>query len=546
MALDLPAEFSRAAGSLPELDDATFDRLSKPRRRSGRAASATVMVLLVAAGGWLATRSGSIVQLAPGSGGTESAPTAESAATPEPAATPVGAGSNERAATEPADPAQTVSSADLVESLHAFAWEVLAVDVTPVGFFAGGGGHAATDQGKVDRLWQTFDMQGSAPVLQSGQGALILPVSGSCDRAAQVRAIDTIVTTDARRVFAAVQLDASCAVLWSGGGAALPPSRTLYVIAVPFDVARQVSGAVAVTAVGDFSWEVWSVGVTQRWYYPASVTDQVGVDNLWRMFEMQPPAPALPAGHGALFVPAAGSCDNAAQVLAVNAIAGDDAYGAEALAAVYFDPSCAQPQPDSGIPGQSTLYLITVPLDVAASLRAAVAFIGCGNEQSAETAVNAPPTQCTDPTDNAVSANSAFGATVAAAIGDLDFDVLAVGLTPDPSLSGYIAADQATIDDLWQLLGMPGTAPPLRPDWAALFVPVAGTCDHTSSVGDIDVRSGANMTELVAVVHIDASCAEPPETAIHTPAPRTLYIIAVPLETAGRLDDVVALADFTD
>ena len=440
---------------------------------------------------------------------------------------------------EPAPPA----AADVAESLRGFAWEVVAVGVTPVGFFAGGGGHVATDQGKVDRLWQTFEMQGDAPLLQPGQAALILPVSGSCDRAAQVHAIEPIVSSGASEVFAAVQLDGSCA-FFSGDGMAPPTStRTLYVIAVPHDIARHLSGALALTAaVGDFDWQVLTVRVTQRWYYPGSFSEQTDVDQMWRMYEMPPPAPALPAGHGALFVPVAGSCTNAAQVLTVDAVAYDP-RGREPVAAVYFDPSCAEPQPDSGNLGQSTLYTIAVPVDVAASLGGAVAYIACGNAPPADTGTDAPHNVCADPTDNAVSANSvAFAADFAAAMGDLDFEVLAVGVTPDPSMAGYIAGGQETVDDLWEMLGMDGAAPTLTADRGALFVPVAGTCDHASHIGRVDVRTGADLTALVAVAHVDAGCAQPPEEAIGNPAPRMLYVIAIPRETAGRLDAVTSAA----
>lgn len=413
MTLDLPDELRRAAGPLPELDDATFSRLSRPRRRSGHAVLATtVVVLLVGAAGWLVPRTGSSnVQLAPGTGGTQGAPGTEPAAGGEPATSTASAATTESAenpegaaAANDVDPIETPEPAQVAASVGEADWEVLAVGIPPN---PSNVAQVVTQQGEVDRLWQTLEMEGSTPLLPPGRGALVRSIAGSCDSAAQVHGVEGLLTPDPAEVFAAVQFDAGCAEL-EVDGTAIGPPWTLYVIAIPLDVAERLAGAVAQTAsVANFDWEVLAVAATPRYVLGHRVSDQDGVDTMWRMFSMQGPAPTLPAGQGALFVAVSGSCDDASQVRAVdpmvsayNDTPGDDSVFGSVFAAVYFEASCAELlRIDPWNPQPRTLYVITVSLDVAESLDGPTAYIACGEAQAADSS------PCIDYQDNAVAAD---------------------------------------------------------------------------------------------------------------------------------------------
>lgn len=395
MTHDLPEELRRAAGPLPELDEATFDRLNRPRRRSGHVVLVMAIAVLVAAtAGSLVARTGSDVQLAPGNTSTEAAPSEAAPSEAAPSTEP-------STSTEDADPTAAADPADVAGGLGGVDWEVLAVGITPHRSWVG---HVATDQAGLDSLWQTFEMDGSAPVLPPGQGALVLPVAGSCDNAAQVRGIEGIVNADTTGAFAAVHIDASCVEELPGSGTVPPPPRTLYVIAVPVEAAQHLAGVVAVVGgVADLDWEVLAVGATPDPLLLSGhvVSDQEGIDILWRQFRMQGSAPALPAGQGALVLAVSGSCDNGAQVRAVKAVAaGEVGTASEVLGAVYFDASCAEPlRPGTTDPRPRTLYVIAVPLEVAESVGGSLAFIACDEAHGADS------TQCADPTDNAIPAD---------------------------------------------------------------------------------------------------------------------------------------------
>ena len=138
--------------------------------------------------------------------------------------------------------------------------------------------------------------------------------------------------------------------------------------------------------------------------------DQMGLDWAWRTYQMRGPAPALPPGQGALFVLVPGSCDSADQVRAVEAVARGDASNTEASVGVYFDTECAELlRGDNPSTQSATLYVILVPLEVAASLAGPEAFIGCGGAaQVAGSTDDLEGLHCADAMENAVSVYSAL------------------------------------------------------------------------------------------------------------------------------------------
>lgn len=288
----------------------------------------TAIALLVAgvtAGLLILAVSGTEVQLVPALDSSETPSTSE----------PTSTDGNATGPTEPADPE------DVAHALAHVEWEVLAVGISPVSSVVG---HVAIDQARVDELWRAFEMEGPAPTLPSGQGALVLPVAGSCDGPAQVGGIEGIVHIGRTGAYAAVQLEAGCAEL-PGRGTFWPPPHALYVIAVPVDVAERLAGVVAVVGrVADFDWEVLAVARIAL-VGGGLVSDQRGLDLTWGpRYHLQGPAPALAAGQGALVLEVPGRCDNAAQVQAVDAVATDENPDEpHVIGAVYFDPACAAP-----------------------------------------------------------------------------------------------------------------------------------------------------------------------------------------------------------
>jgi hypothetical protein len=440
-----------------------------------------------------------------------------------------------RAATDNAEPTEIPGPAEVAAGVGEADWQVLAVGLTTGSLTTGRGRHVVTDQAAMEGLWQTFEMDGDAPVLSTGQGALVVTVAGTCDEAAQVHGLHGILTPDASDVFAAVQFDSGCAELELDGTAIGPP-WTLYVIAVPLEVADRVAGPVAVVAdVADFDWQVLAVAATPdpMYSYGFVVLDQAGVDSGWQHFDMPGSAPTLPPGQGALIVAVPGTCDSAAQLRAVDGAAlrnGDST--ADAGGAVYLDARCAEPlRLDPSNPQPRTLYVIAVPLGVASSFDGPAAYIACGGRQDARSV------PCVDPKDHAVAVDDPLGL---ATIGEITWEVLAIGVTPDPSLTGHVATDQAEVDDLWRTLQMPGSAPVLPPERGALFVPVAGSCDQASDVRAIEPFHGPDSAELWAVFHFDPRCAEPRDEAIDNPEPRRLYVLAVRLDAAERFTGAAA------
>lgn len=363
MPIDLPEELRRVVGPLPELDYATYAKLSKPRRRVDSSVLAAVIVLIVTGAAlWLGSkRPDSTVRFVSGGEATESSAGAEEITE---------AGSAAR--TEGVAGTESMTVVEPPASLDDSTWDVLAVGVTPNASLSG---HVVTHQLEVDRLWQGFDMEEPAPILPTGWGALFVPVGGSCDSPTEVRSVDVISSADSG-VVAAVHLDANCAEP-TGDGMVHPGPRSLYVIGVPLEMAEHLGGAVAVQAsLATFDWEVQTVGVTPDPSLDGHVvTDQLEADSVWRMFGMAEPSPMLPPGQGALIVAVSGTCDSAEQVRDVAAAPDDDAR--EMLAAVHFDASCAESPDDILLsPEPRTLYFITITVEAAESLSGVRAVAG--------------------------------------------------------------------------------------------------------------------------------------------------------------------------
>ena len=495
--------------------------MSGARRWPGDSAQVLAIVVLVAvlgAAGWLLGRADSDVRLAPGTGGTENVESPQPMATDPAASTadtaPADVASS--AATSDGDPTPSAGPIQVAAGVDEADWRVLAVGTT-----SGWGRHVVTEQAEVDGLWRTFEMEGSAPVLPVGRGALVVTIAGTCDHAGQVRGLDGLLTADASDVYAAVEFDPGCAELEIDGTAVGPP-WTLFVIAVPLHVVIGIAGPVAVVAdVVEFDWEVLAVAATPD---PVNrlgwvVHDQDGLDSSWEQFELPGTAPALPAGRGALVVPVSGGCSSEAELRAVGGAALPNGDGtADAGGAVYFAASCAQPLLIGSTPRQPrTVYAIAVPLGVARSFDGPEAFIACHGQAT-------PDAACTDFRHGAVPADDPLGL----ANPDLGWEVLAVGVTPDTSLIGQVATEQSGVDDLWRRFEMLGSAPALPVEHGAVFVPVAGTCDQASQV--LGIEPFAQLGEVWAVFHFDPGCAEPRDEALDNPAPRMLYVIAMSLE----------------
>lgn len=523
----------------------------RPRRGAARAAVVFVALVVVAGvASWMATGTRSTVRLAAGTEATAAAPDARRAAGAEPTTSTARAEpptSTARAepttstarpeppsATEPATsgdptaPAPAHIAADpagFAAAVGDAEWAVLALGTTPD---SSPFSHIAADQAAVDRLWRrTFAMAGPAPVLPPERGALVVPVGGSCRDASRVHGIEGLVDADTDEVVAAVQFDPSCADL-ERGGTVIGPPRALYVIAVPLEVATHVAGVTTVVAsVAEIEWEVLAIAAVHGPGPVGGAADQAQLDGIWHRYGPPGPAPRLPAGQGALVVGVPGSCDDAAQVLAVDTavISHDDTYRSPS-AVVTFDGSCAKPlAPGPADWQQGTMYVITVAPPVARSLDGArVVITG------------------SDPTREPVDAYATHPAVVAAGIGgNLDWEVVAIGVTADPSLVGDVVTDQAGIDDRWRRHELEGAAPVLAPGRGALFVPVAGSCDQASDVRFIDAMPNGEQTEVQGVVHVDGTCAEQPDDAITDAEPRSLFVITVPLDVAEQLSSVGAL-----
>jgi len=550
MARDLSEELRDAAGPLPELDDATFSRLNRPRRRSGRAALAMIAaVLLAGAAGWLATSAGgSTVELAPGEGGAPQAPRTEpvesalpAPSTPgeatdrKPGDDPTEDGPSEAADTvEDATPSEAADPVAVAERLGAFAWEVLTVDSTP-GYSVAG--RIASNQAELERLWQRFDAGRPAPALPQGHGAIILPMAGDCDDAAQVHGVGPIVDADRTSVLAAVQIDAGCARLLTQGTVWEPP-YTLYAIAIPLEVADQLAGAVGVVGnVSDYGWEVLAVAAKSPApkFKVASASEQTKLEDLWHILEAQGPAPTLPAGEAALLAAVPGNCGSPEQVRNVDVVVDTQSNPQvpEVLARILIDASCAE-RLASGVPRTQpmTLFAITVPAGVAESLGAIGVLIDCTSKAPSE------EEPCAGSNQDPIDPYAAHPAAVAACLRVDDPEVLGIAPASGPQRSGEIVNDQAGLNRLWRELAMGGPAPELRPDHGALSVFLTGPCDNPSDVRFIDAIPNADQTKVQAVVWFGETCAAHADAT--TAQPQTVYVLGVPLDAAEQLDEAWA------
>lgn len=373
MMFDLSSELRRAAGPLPELDAATFARISRPRRRTGRATVLAAVVALVAGltGRAVLVDDGPTVRLAAG-GDTAGAANGVPAAGGEPATATASAASERAAPTDAGGQPETSAGINNAE------WQVMTVAATAVSSLAG---HVAVDQHAFDRLWQGFNPGAPPPVLPAEHGALLQPVAGSCDDPAQVTAVRVVRAADATASFATVEFDPGCADFLHNGSYE-PPPRTLYAVAVPSEFARSVAGVVGVAGtVGALDWDVMAVATTpDASHVDTVVMDQTGVDQMWRTFQVQTAAPALPTGRGALIVTVSGGCDSAAQVLGVALMVNTDGNPGNPSVSGYvaFDPGCARQQRYEGFgPWPATLYAISVPLEVAKAIDGAIGLIAC-------------------------------------------------------------------------------------------------------------------------------------------------------------------------
>ncbi len=283
-------------------------------------------------------------------------------------------------ATEPSPPTPVTVPET---SLAGDEWAVMEVGTTPRR-----GSRVVTDQAELDAAWEAFDMDGAAPVLPSGQGALVVAVAGECDDASQVHGIEWIPALFGERAYAAVHVDADCAFTERFRRAT--PPRTLYVVGVPVERTRRTDGIAAMTTpVLDFAWQVLAVVPDPNPNFGHyAIYDQDGVAGVWQQHGLDGPAPTLPDGWQSLIVQVRGTCSDEAQIWGVEPrgavrIGGENSGNPTVFPAVLVDPACAQVSvEDHTVPQPGTLAAVAMPEEVVATMDGYSVFIDCRGTDS--------------------------------------------------------------------------------------------------------------------------------------------------------------------
>lgn len=256
------------------------------------------------------------------------------------------------------------------------------------------------------------------------------------------------------------------------------------------------------TALTGEEWEVMAVGVTSAPPPNSRIaTTQEALDEAWAWFDMDGPAPELPAGQAALLGHVAGDCDDTSQVLGLERVPADSASGTVGeFAVMHVDADCAViDRFGTGSAGPRTLYVIGVPADTIDNL------------------VRLVP--------------------VSAPITDPEWRVLAVEPDVGGDGRGVGHADQASLDWAWAAWVGEGEAPEIPEGWTAMVASAPGNCSDASQLRDVRSLGYLNddgYATIALAALFDPECAEVQDLdAGHQRY--SLYVIIVPTDVALTL-----------
>ncbi len=260
------------------------------------------------------------------------------------------------------------------------------------------------------------------------------------------------------------------------------------------------------TALTGDEWEVMAVGVVSPPQATESriATTQEALDEAWAGFDMEGPAPVLPARQAALLGHVAGDCDDPSQVLGLERVPADSASGLIGeFAVMHVDADCAFiDRFGTNSPDPRTLYVIGVPAETTDNLVHLVP-------------VSAP---VTDPEWRLLGVVPGLG------------EAERVGLT-----------NQAWLDEAWPEWVGEDEAPEIPEGWTPFVASVPGTCSDPSQLRDVrslgyDWGDDAMKTVGLAVL-FDPACAEVEdlEARLDQSQSHSVYVIIVPTEVAFTL-----------